>query len=368
MADELRLAIVGVGNISAIYITMLDKLPGVRLVGLADAIEGRAETVAADLDGIRALTVEEAIGTADDVDAIINLTIPAAHAEVSLQAIAGGRHVYTEKPLSTATADGRRVVEAADKAGVRLGCAPDTVLGTGIQTARQVIDSGGIGEPIAGAAFFTARGPDNWHPNPDFFYAPGGGPLFDLGPYYISSLIHLLGPIARVTGFARPSFTRRPVTAGPNAGHVIEVTVDTHVGATLQHASGAISTLITSFDIQQARLPRIEIYGADGTVDVPDPNTFAGDVDVYTATSKAWETVAPSAGIRDAQRGIGVADLGRAVRHGEPHRASGELGFHALEVMESVLEAAHSGDAVEITSTCERPVLMPLADYDYFVS
>ncbi len=367
MADDFRLALVGVGNISTIYIKMLGEIPGVHLVGVSDAIEGRAEEVAGAHDGLRALTVDEAVGGADDIDAIINLTIPSAHAEVSLAAIAGGRHVYTEKPLATNTADGAKVLAAAAAAGLRIGCAPDTVLGAGIQTARDVIDSGRIGQPVAATAFFTARGPDNWHPNPYFFYQPGGGPLFDLGPYYIASLVQLLGPIKRVSALARPSFTQRPITSGPNEGNVIEVDVDTHISASIEHESGVLSTLITSFDIQQARLPRIEVYGADGTVSVPDPNTFAGDVDVFVPGGE-WTNVAYSAGITEAQRGIGVAEMGRAIRHGEPHRASGEIGFHALEVMESILESAHSGTAVDIASTAERPAIMPLADFSYFAS
>jgi len=368
MADELRLAIVGVGNISAIYIKMLGQLPGVRLVGLADAIEGRAEQVAAEHDGVRAMSVQEAVADADDVDAIINLTIPTAHAQVSLAAIAGGRHVYTEKPLSANTVDGAKVIAAAEQAGVRVGCAPDTVLGTGVQTARDVIDSGRVGTPVAATAFFTARGPDNWHPNPDFFYQPGGGPLLDVGPYYVASLIQLLGPVARVVSMARPSFTERPITSGPNEGHVIKVDVDTHVSATLEHESGVLSTLIASFDITKARLPRIEIYGADGTVNVPDPNTFAGDVDVFVAGADDWETVPPSAGIRDAQRGIGVADMARALRHGEPHRAAGEVGYHGLDVMETILNAAAAQKSLPVRSTCGRPALMPLADFSYFSS
>lgn len=367
MAEDFQLALVGVGNISTIYIKMLAEIPGVHLVGVADALEGRAEEVAGAHEGLRALTVDEAVGSADGIDAIINLTIPSAHAQVSLAAIAGGRHVYTEKPLATNTADGTAVLGAAKAAGLRIGCAPDTVLGAGIQTARNVIDSGTIGTPVAATAFFTARGPDNWHPNPYFFYQPGGGPLFDLGPYYIASLIQLLGPIKRVTAMARPSFTERPITSGPNEGNVIKVDVDTHISATIEHESGVLSTLITSFDIQQARLPRIEVYGADGTVSVPDPNTFAGDVEVFLPGGE-WTKVDYSAGITEAQRGIGVADMGRAIRHDEPHRASGEIGYHALEVMESILTAAHSGSAVEITSTAQRPALMPLGDFSYFAS
>lgn len=367
MAEDFQLALVGVGNISAIYIKMLGEIPGVHLVGVSDALEGRAAEVAAEHEGLRALTVDEAVSSADGIDAIINLTIPAAHAEVSLAAIAGGRHVYTEKPLATNTTDGANVLAAAADAGLRVGCAPDTVLGAGIQTARNVIDSGTIGTPVAATAFFTARGPDNWHPNPYFFYQPGGGPLLDVGPYYVASLIQLLGPVKRVTAFVRPSFTERPITSGPNAGNVIKVDVDTHISATIEHESGVLSTLIASFDIQQARLPRIEVYGADGTVSVPDPNTFAGDVDVFLPGGE-WRKVDYSAGITDAQRGIGVADMGRAIRHDEPHRASGEMGYHGLEVMESILKSAHIGSAVEITSTAVRPALMPLSDFSYFAS
>lgn len=367
MTDDLRVALIGAGNISAIYVKMLGQLPGVRVVGVADVIADKAVEVAATSPGARAMTVDEAASGASDVDLAVNLTIPSAHAEMTLAAIEGGRHVYTEKPFATTSHDGKKILTAAKAKDVRVGCAPDTVLGTGVQTARQIIDSGRVGEAVAASAFFIGRGPDNWHPNPDFFYQQGAGPLYDVGPYYIATLLQLLGPVRRVTAFARPSWKERTVSSGVNVGHVIEVDVDTHITASLEHESGALSTLIATFDVHSSRVPRVEIWGADGSVSVPDPNTFAGDVDVFTPGG-TWETSPRTAGIKDTQRGTGVADMARAIRHDEPHRASAEMGYHGLDVMESIIQAAHDGKAVDIDSTFERPALMPLADFSYFAS
>jgi predicted dehydrogenase len=352
VGEALRIGMVGVGNVSRQYLETLPRLDGVRLTAVADLVPERAEGIAAG--GVRATTPAE-LCVADDVDLVLNLTVPRAHADVALAAIAAGKHVYNEKPLALTTDDGRRVLEAAAERGVRVGCAPDTVLGTGLQTARHHLDAGAVGTPVAATACMVSPGPERWHPAPEFFYRTGGGPLFDMGPYYLSSLVTLLGPIRRVAGMAATPRLVRTVGGGPLQGTEFPVEVATHVTGTLEHASGAVSTLLMSFDVQASHLPRIEVYGTGGSVSVPDPNGFGGPVRLFHQDSPGWTEVPAVAGYRTGGRGCGVADLANALAAGTPHRASGELALHVLDVMESLLRAAAEGRTEAVTTTCERP-------------
>jgi predicted dehydrogenase len=313
----------------------------------------------ATVDGARALPLE-ALLAADDVDLVLNLTIPAAHAEVAHSAIAAGKHVYGEKPLAADTGSARSVLDSAQRAGVRVGCAPDTVLGTGVQTARAVLDAGEIGAPVAATAFMVTPGHERWHPDPDFYYQPGGGPLLDMGPYYLSALITLLGPVRRVVGMSSAPRSTRVIGSGPRAGTEIEVNVATHVTGVLEHANGALSTLVMSFEVWAGRLPRVEVYGTSGSLSVPDPNGFDGAVSVFRADNPEWTPVDEAGGYRGAARGFGVSDLASALVTGTPHRADGQVAYHVLDVMESLLAAASSGQAVDVASTCERPAAVPL--------
>jgi predicted dehydrogenase len=352
VGDVLRIGIVGVGNVSRQYLETLPRLDGVRVSAVADLVPERAEAVATD--GFRATTPAE-LCTADDVDLVLNLTVPRAHADVALAAVAAGKHVYNEKPLALTTDDGRRVLEAAAARGVRVGCAPDTVLGTGLQTARHHLDAGVVGTPVAATAFMVSPGPERWHPAPEFFYRTGGGPLYDMGPYYLSALVTLLGPVRRVAGMAATPRLVRTVGDGPLQGTEFPVEVATHVTGTLEHASGAVSTLLMSFDVQASHLPRIEVYGTGGSVSVPDPNGFGGPVRLFHEDSPGWTEVPAVAGYRTGGRGCGVADLASALAAGTPHRANGELALHVLDVMESLLRAAAGGRTETVTTTCERP-------------
>jgi predicted dehydrogenase len=294
------------------------------------------------------------------VDIVLNLTIPAAHATVSLQALEAGKHVYSEKPLALTTGDGRAILEAAAQTGVRVGCAPDTFLGGGLQTCRKLIDDGVIGQPVGATAFMMSGGPESWHPNPFFFYEVGAGPLFDMGPYYLTALVNLLGPVAGVSALARKSFTERIATSEALYGQRIPVHTPTHVASLLDFAAGPVGTMITSFDINGgSQLPRIEIYGSQGTLSVPDPNTFDGPVRLKRAGEKAWQDV-PLTHSPDVGRGIGVADMAYAIRSGRPHRASGELANHVLENMESLLKASVEGRYLPIESACARPDALPV--------
>ncbi len=354
MGGALRVGVVGAGKISGQYSEAFARLPQVAVTAVADLDAGRAQALAAAHPGARATGLDELLA-ADDVDVVLNLTIPAVHAEVALAAVAAGKHVYGEKPLAATTEEARAVLRAAEAAGVRIGCAPDTVLGTGVATARQALDAGVIGVPHAATAFMVTPGHERWHHDPEFYYRPGGGPLLDMGPYYLTALVHLLGPVRRVVGAtSRPQATRT-IGDGPRAGTEFGVEVDTHVTAILEHTGGALTTLLVSFDTWAARLPRIEVYGREGSLSVPDPNYFDGEVAVFTRDAPEWTPVTPSAGYVEAGRGYGVADLGLAIDAGVPHRASGDVALHVLDVMESVLAAAGTHTAVEIGTTCERP-------------
>ncbi len=359
MGGALNVGIMGAGKISGAYAGTLARLPAVTLTRVADLDAGRAAALAADHPGARAATPDELLA-ADDVDVVLNLTLPQAHATVALAAIAAGKHVYGEKPLAATTAEARTVLAAAARAGRAVACAPDTVLGTGVQTARASVAAGDIGVPIAASAFMVTPGHERWHPAPEFYYQPGGGPVLDMGPYYLTALVTVLGPIRRVTGMSSTPRPTRTVGDGPRAGTVFPVHVATHVTGLLEHASGALTTLMMSFDVWDARLPRIEVYGTEGTLSLPDPNGFDGPVHLFSSRSGAWAEVPERAGYRDAARGYGVADLAQALRTGTPHRASGDLAFHVLDVMECLLAAASTGTAVDVTSTCEVPAPVPL--------
>lgn len=360
----LKIGIIGCGKIVGQYLDSFRRLGGVRLVAVADLDATRAQDVADEYgEGVRAIGVDELLA-AGDVDLVLNLTIPAAHAEVALAVIAAGKHVYGEKPLAATTDEARRVLDAARAAGVVVGCAPDTVLGTGIQTARKAIDDGLIGAPVAATATMVTPGHERWHPNPDFYYVPGGGPLLDMGPYYVTALVTLLGPVASVVGAASHTRSERTIGSGPRTGETIPVTTDTHVTGVLTHASGALSTLVMSFDAVATHAANIEVHGPLGTLAVPDPNHFDGDTRLHRLGGDDWEALPVSAGYVDSGRGYGIADLARTLAAGssEEPRAGGTLGYHVLDVMESLLESAHTGHAVEVTSRAERPPAVVLED------
>jgi predicted dehydrogenase len=359
MGDALKIGLVGAGQISGQYLRTLPRLSGLTLTKVADIDADRARAAAQQAPGAVVVTPEE-LYAADDVDLVLNLTIPQAHAQVALNAIAAGKHVYGEKPLAAGTTQARDVLAAAERANVRIGCAPDTVLGTGVQTARAALDAGDIGRPVAATAFMTTPGHERWHPAPEFYYQPGGGPLLDMGPYYLTALVTLLGPVRRVIGMSAAPRDTRVIGSGPRAGARFAVDVATHVTGVLEHTGGALTTLMMSFDVWHAQLPRIEVYGTEGSLSVPDPNGFDGTVRISRAADAEWSDLAEGGGYQNAARGYGVADMARAIANGTEHRADGELAYHVLDVMESLLASGQAGLAVEITSTCKRPAPVPL--------
>jgi predicted dehydrogenase len=359
MGQPLKVGIIGCGTIVGAYLETIPRLQSVKLVAAADIDSSRAEAVARKQQGIRALSVAELLAD-DQVDVVLNLTIPAAHADVALQAIGAGKGVYGEKPLAATTREGSQILEAAATANVRIGCAPDTVLGTGIQTARKSIDDGLIGTPISASATMVTPGHERWHHNPDFYYAPGGGPLLDMGPYYVSALVTLLGPVASVIGAASRTRSSRTIGSGSRAGESIPVLVDSHVTGVLTHASGALSTIFISFDAVGTVAANIEVHGEVGSLIAPDPNRFDGDVRLRALGAEDWKTLPISAGYVNSSRGFGLLDMANTAVGMEP-RAGGKLAFHVLEVIEALLVSAHEGRRIAIQSQCERPPAVPLS-------
>lgn len=356
--DGVGIGIIGCGKISDAYIRAIRAFPHLELHAVADLVLQRAETTALRHGVLRALEVEELLADSD-VEVVLNLTVPTAHASVGRAAIAAGKHVYSEKPLATSRDEGRALLAAADAKALRVGCAPDTFLGGGLQTCRKLVDDGAIGRVVGVSAFFAHRGLETWHPNPAFFFKPGGGPLFDMGPYYLTALVSLVGPVRAVAATAATSFPERVVPPGmPLAGERIEVETPTHINTLLEFVSGSSGPMITSFDVWHSQLPRIELYGSDGTLTVPDPNTFRGPVRLHRPGEGTTE-VPLAFGYTDDHRGIGLADMAYALRSGRPHRASGALAFHVLDVMETIFDAARERRHLEVRSRVERPVPFP---------
>jgi predicted dehydrogenase len=368
----LRVGLIGCGNISDTYCRNARLFADFTIVGCAD-LNPAAAAARGAAHGLPVCT-PAAMLRRDDVDCILNLTVPAAHAEVSLAAIAAGKHVYSEKPLATTVADGQATIDAAASAGVRVGVAPDTVLGAGVQTARRLLDGGFAGRIVSGVAAYMSRGMEHWHPNPAFFFHADAGPALDMGPYYVTALLSLLGPVTRVQATGRMARRERRVTAaGPLSGTMIPVETFTTLQALLTFASGADIVLLTSWDVPRHGLRPIELYGTEASVRLPDPNFFGGPVETATA-ERDWQAAAtdgmvfgrpnmasPRGDFAD-YRGLGLADMAAAIAAGRPHRASGALGLHALAVMRGMVEAAAEGRAVEIGVPMERPAAFPEAE------
>src|SRR6266498_3398428 len=306
-----NVGIIGCGNISGIYLEAGRKFQILNIVGAADIDMERARAQAAKYD-VKAYEVDELL-VDPAIEVVINLTVPGAHGLVALAALEAGKSVYNEKPLAIGREDAQRLLALAEAKGLLVGCAPDTFLGGGLQTCRALIDTGVIGTPVAATAFMLNHGPEHWHPNPDFFYQRGAGPMFDMGPYYLTALTTLLGPVRRVTGSTRVSFPERVISSEPLRGQVIKVNTSTHIIGVLDFAAGAIGTIVTSFDVWSSELPRLEIYGSKGTLSLPDPNTFGGPVRVRLAGEQSWNEVPITHGYTENSRGLGVADMADAI-------------------------------------------------------
>jgi predicted dehydrogenase len=356
--EKLKIGVIGCGNISPAYFKGCKPYEFMTIAACADLDPAKAKARAEEFKVPKVCAVEELLRD-PEIKIILNLTIPRAHAEVNLAAISAGKHVYTEKPFAIKREDGLKTLAAAKKSGVRVGGAPDTFLGGGIQTCRKLIDDGWIGEPIAATAFMMNHGHEHWHPAPEFYYKPGGGPMLDMGPYYVTALVNLIGAVRRVAGSTRATFPERLISSQPLNGAKIKVETTTHLAGTLDFANGAIGTIITSFDCWGHNCPIIEIYGTHGSISVPDPNTFGGVVKVRRAGVAEWTEIALTHSA-EVGRGIGLADMARGIMAGRPHRASGELACHVLDVMCAFDESSQAGKHIEMSSKCERPASLPL--------
>ena len=356
-------ALVGAGVISAQYLKALSGFPDVRVLGVADLDAERARTVAAEYGVPVAGGVAEILAL-DEVEIVVNLTIPAAHTAVARQALAAGKHVYGEKPLALDPVDGAKLLAEAAERGLRIGSAPDTVLGAGLQSALRAIRSGLIGTPISANTAMLSPGPESWHHSPEFLFARGAGPLFDIGPYYLTALSSFFGPVRRVAAVARQGRAERVIGSGPRAGTRFPVEVPTHVTALLDFATGPSASCTFSFD---SPLPRtlVEITGTEATLSVPDPNRFSGELRLRRAGDEEWSEL-PVTGT-DAGRGIGVLEMARALRAGVPHRASAELGLHVLETMAALSASAETGAFQEVGSACPAPEPLP-EDWDPYAA
>lgn len=357
--EPVKVGIVGCGKISNIYLkNMRGRFANLDVVACSDLDMSRAEASAAEFSGITAVGVDELMQD-PAIEIVVNLTVPKAHYAVSMQAVEAGKSVYAEKPITLTREEGRALLDAATAKGVLVGNAPDTFLGAGIQTCRELLDEGAIGEPIAATAFMLCHGHESWHPDPEFYYEVGGGPVFDMGPYYLTALVSLVGNVGRVTGSARITFPERTITSAKKNGKVIPVEVPTHVAGILDFDCGAIGTMIMSFDVWAHALPRIEIYGTAGSMSVPDPNGFGGPIRVRRAGDEDWEEVAIRRAYGENSRGIGVADMACALRNGRRHRADGDMAYHVLDIMHALHEASEQGRHVVVESGCERPEPLP---------
>ena len=356
--DKTKIGIIGCGNISSAYLKQCPLFDILEVAGVADIIPDRAKEKAEE-HGVRAMGVDELLAD-PGIAIVVDLTIPAAHFEVAMRAVESGKSVWNEKPLTLKREQGRELLDRAAARGVLVGCAPDTFLGAGHQTCRKLIDDGWIGTPVAATAFMLCHGHESWHPDPEFYYQTGGGPMFDMGPYYLTDLVKLMGPAVRVCASARITFPERVITSAPNYGTRVKVDVPTHIAGVIDFANGAVATIVTSFDVWAAQVPRIEIYGAEGSLQVPDPNGPGGEVRVRRAGQEEWTAVPHSHGYAEISRSIGVADMAYALRTGRAHRASGELAFHVLDMMHAVHESSESSRHVRLESTCAQPAPLPL--------
>ena len=349
----LGIGIIGCGVISDIYLKNAARFPQLALRAVADLRPVAAEAKAT-AHGIDALT-PNALLARDDIDIVVNLTVPAAHLKVGLAALRAGKHVYSEKPLAVSMAEARQLADLATARSLRIGSAPDTFLGGAHQTARALVDGGAIGRPVAGTATLMLAGHERWHPNPDFYYqGPGAGPLFDMGPYYITAMVNLLGPVRQVSAMSARSHDSRTIATGPRAGQPVAVDAQTHVAGVLGFASGALVQIVTSFDVRAHTHSPLQLYGTDASLLIPDPNRFDGEVMLSHADGWQAQPLTHAHG-DDNYRGLGLADMAEAIAHDRPHRASGDLALHVLDVIETLLEAARTGRTLTLSTECARP-------------
>jgi len=363
MTQETRIGIMGCGNISKAYLELSARFRGIKIVAVADVVAAAAEARAKEFN-VRALT-PEALLADPELDLIVNLTVPAAHYEVTRKALEAGKHVFSEKPYVLSVEEGNKLRALAKEKGLRLGSAPDTILGGAHQYARHLVDKGEVGRITSGLCGVMSHGMESWHPNPGFFFLPGGGPMLDLGPYYVSNLVQLLGPVKRVAAFTSAATPTRVVTAEPNAGKIIPVETPTNIHATLEFAQGAVITLITSWDVWEHGMEPMALFGTEGTIHLPDPNNFGGEIQMARIADfpgkPSWEIKPTSVEQWDHPfsgegnfRCAGLTDMAHAIAEGRPHRCNADFALHVVDIMTGILRAGDSGRVIDMQTTCER--------------
>lgn len=356
---QIRIGLIGCGDISGIYLKNLSAVfLNFIFTACADLDMSRPQRAlkCAQTYGIPQVQTADELISNPDVDLVLNLTVPAAHFEICHKALTARKHVYTEKPLSLDPQQGMQLVDLAKENGLYLGCAPDTFLGAGIQTCRKILDDGIIGRPTAATAFFGSRGPETSHPNPEFLYKKGAGPMMDLGPYYITALVSLLGPAKVVCGMVNSAYEERTITSdSPLKGKTFRPETPSHVTGTITFENGAVATVLTSFDLPGHKLPYIEIYGTKGTLRVPNPDKFEGPVELLLSGEKEFREIALTHPYSENSRGIGAADMMSCLSNGRKHKASGELALHVLEIMTAFLKSAEEQRFIPLSTNCERP-------------
>ena len=355
MASPAGVGVIGAGTISDTYLENLTSFADTEVLAIGDIAPEAAREKAAKYDVAAAGDVATVLDH-PGVEFVVNLTIPAAHAEVATAVIRAGKHVWNEKPLALDRVSGQSLLDDAEAAGLLVGCAPDTFLGAGLQTACRLIEQGLIGTPLTALALLQLPGPESWHPNPAFLYAAGAGPLFDVGPYYLTALVQVFGSVSSVAALGSKARARRVIGSGPKAGEEFDVAVPSHVSALAQFESGQSAQGIFSFD---SALPRtlLEVNGTEATMLFPDPNYFDGEIAIRRRDSEDWETVASTTAL--SFRGTGVLDMARALREGRPHRAQGLLGYHVLDTMIAIAESVESRAFVDVASSVDKPPLLP---------
>src|SRR5688572_4734401 len=357
--QRVRVGVVGCGAISGAYLGMAKNFPVVEIAACSDINMECARAKAREFGVPRAVTVDELLAD-ESIEVVLNLTVPKAHVPVAMRAVEAGKHTYCEKPLGVDREEGSKLIDAAKRANLRVGCAPDTFMGAGIQTARELIDDGAIGRPVAFTAFMLCPGHESWHPSPEFYYEVGGGPMFDMGPYYLTALLNLLGPVKRYSGTASIAIPERTITSEPKRGKKVRVQTPDHVAGTIEFESGAVGTIMTSFATRfgtyDGKQP-ITVYGTEGTIRVPDPNQFDGPVHLRRDRDEDWQEV-PHAFVAGYGRSVGLADMAYAIRSGRPHRASAEQAFAVLDLMQGFLDSSERGVALRPTTRYDRPAPM----------
>lgn len=357
--NTVKIAIIGVGDISGIYLKNITSMfKEIDVIGVCDLIKEKAEKARETYKIPKLYNDMHEAFQDSEVDIVLNLTRPYEHYEVSKAALMAGKHVYSEKPLAATFEEGKKLVVLAEEKGLMLGGAPDTFMGSGIQTCRKLIDDGFIGDPVGAAAFMICRGHESWHPDPEFYYKHGGGPMMDMGPYYITSLVNLLGGVSGVTGISKASFKQRTITSNPLNGTLVKVDVPTYVTGIMNFDNGAIGTVFTTFDVHYETQARFEIYGSEGTLIIPDPNTFGGPIKLLRPEEGGYKEMPLMFDYAENSRALGLADMAKALQTGRCYRASYKLTRHVLEILTSFDKSSDQGKYISLETQYEREIPM----------